>query len=262
MLKELWTFRDLIWELSKRDFILRYRGSYAGFLWSLLYPVSILTLYSSAFGLMFSHQSALSLTSAVPYALAIFPGLTLFQALVETLNKAPTLIASNHVYVKKMVFPLELMPFVTVCVALLHSVISLVIWVVAYGLFHGRVPGGVVYLPMILVLFAPVLLAICLLVSALGVYLRDISHFTSPLGQALLLLSPVFYSIDGFSSTLRAVFLLNPLTMLVEQTKTILEQGRVTAWVGLAVYLSLALAAAWISVRVFRRLRPDFADLL
>ncbi|MES2355809.1 MAG: ABC transporter permease [Pseudomonadota bacterium] len=262
MIREVWTFRDLLWELSKRDFVLRYRGSYAGFLWSLAHPVSMLAVYSLAFGIMLGRQGALSIEGAVAYSLALFPGLALFQALAETLNKAPFLISGNPAYVKKIVFPLALMPLVTVIVALAHTAISLVIWTIVYTCFHGRVPWGVVFLPFLLLLFTPVLLAVSLLFSALGVYLRDLGHFTGPAGQALLFLSPIFYSIDGFPPVLHSLFLLNPLTTLVEQTRAVLEQGRVTDWNGLAIYLLVAMMFAWGGWRVFKRLRDDFADLL
>lgn len=262
MISRIWKHRELIAELVRHDFAQRYRGSYGGVLWSFAHPAAMLAVFTLAFGVLFSKGVHESAGGALGYALNVFPGLLLFQALAEVINKSPTLITGNPAYVKKIVFPLEALPVTATLAALCHALIGLVVWALAYGLFLHQVPVGALYMPLLLGVFTPVLLFFGLLFSAAGVFIRDLSLIAGPLGQALLFLSPVLYRIEDIPPKWQPLLQLNPMTLIVEQIRIVVAQGQIADGTALALYFgatSLACAVAW---RMFQRCRGRFADLV
>jgi lipopolysaccharide transport system permease protein len=257
-----WRHYELILEMVRHDFTQRYRGSYGGILWSFANPLAMLAVFTLAFGGLFSRGAYESEGGVIYYALNIFPGLLLFQALAEVINKAPTLITGNPAYVKKIVFPLEALPITAVLAALSHLFIGLIVWGVIYGLFFNQVPYGAMYVPLLLVIFAPALLFFGLLFSALGVFVRDLNHIVVPFGQAMLFLSPVFYRTENIPLKWQMLLNFNPLTIIVEQIRVVVAQGQISDWVGLILYFATAnflCSMAWL---VFQWCRGRFADLV
>jgi lipopolysaccharide transport system permease protein len=145
---------------------------------------------------------------------------------------------------------------------LLHALIALLVWLLFYALLYGMPKATTLLVPAVLLCFFPVLLGTGWLLSSLGVLVRDISQLTALLSHALLFLTPIFYSIDAVPALLQPVLHANPLTFVVEQLRVVLFFGQMPAVKGLAVYFVLASTFAWISLLLFRRLRPDFADMV
>jgi lipopolysaccharide transport system permease protein len=164
--------------------------------------------------------------------------------------------------VKKVVFPLELLPVITVATALAHAMIAMAAWFLGYILFFGVPELTAIMFPLILLCFVPVLLGLGWLLSALGVFVRDIGQLTGMLSHALMFLTPIFYSIETAPPLLQNLLKLNPLTFIVEQFRLVLFHGQMPSLGGLAVYFALACLFSWGSLAVFRRLRPVFADLV
>jgi lipopolysaccharide transport system permease protein len=261
MLRTLWRHRALVFELAKRDFAGRYNGSFGGVVWSFAQPLFLLGVYTLAFGVILQARWGFSGGTA-HYALMLFAGLIVFNAFSECLHKSPLLVTDNPNLVKKVVFPLELLPWVMASTALLHALIGVAVWFVGYAILFGAPQPTAVLFPAILVCFAPVLLGTGWLLSSLGVVVRDIGQLTAMLSHALLFLTPIFYSIDAAPPLVQPALMANPLTFVVEQLRLVLFFGQLPAWRGLAVYFALAAAFAWLSLRLFRRLRPGFADLV
>ena len=261
MFKTLWLQRSLVLELTKREFSGRYNGSFGGIMWSFIQPLFLLTVYTVAFGVILKARWG-SGGSTPEYALMLFAGLIIFNAFSEVLSKSSTLITSNPNFVKKVVFPLELLPVITVANALIHALIGIVVWFLGYILLFGVPKTTAILFPMILVCFVPILLGLGWLLSALGVIIRDISQLTGMLNHTLLFLTPIFYSIDAAPPMLQNLLMLNPLTFIVEQFRLVLFYGQMPAMKSLAVYFVLASGFAWISLILFKRLRPNFADMV
>lgn len=257
----LWRHRSLVFELTKREFSGRYRGSFGGIIWSFAQPLFLLTVYTIAFGVILKSRWGFS-GGTTDYALMLFAGLIVFNAFSECLSKSTTLITSNPNFVKKVVFPLELLPIITVATALIHAMIGMVVWFLGYALLYGVPKATAILFPVILVCLVPILLGLGWLLSALGVIVRDIGQLTGMLSHTLLFLTPIFYSIDAVPPLLQNLLLLNPLTFIVEQFRLVLFYGQLPALKGLAVYFLLASLFAWISLALFRRLRPTFADVV
>jgi lipopolysaccharide transport system permease protein len=257
----VWRHRALVTELAKREFSGRYRGSFGGLAWSFAQPLFLLVVYTIAFGVILQARWGLA-GGTGEYALMLFAGLIVFNAFAECLNNAPGLIASNPNYVKKVVFPLEVLPWVMALTAIFHALIGTAIWFAGYAVLVGMPKPAAMLFPAVFVAFFPLMLGIGWLLSALGVVVRDIGQLTTMLSHALLFLTPIFYGIDAVPPAFQAVLLMNPLTFVVEQLRLVLFFGQVPEARGLAVYFLLSTLFAWASLKVFRHLRPRFADLV
>ena len=255
----LWHYRGLTLELVKREFSGRYRGSFGGILWSLAQPLFMLGVYTIAFGIIMKSRWGFS-GGTREYALMLFAGLIVFNAFAECLTKAPRLIVANPNFVKKVVFPLEILPWVMSLSALIHLLIATAVWLLGYVILFGTPQASVIYFPAILIAFFPVLLAIGWLLAAVGVIVRDIDQLTGMLANALLFLTPIFYSVDAAPPLIQNALMLNPLTFIVEQMRLVLFVGEAPNLPGLLTYFVLSLASSMAALFVFRRLRDGFAD--
>ena len=261
MLITLWRYRSLVIELTKREFSGSYRGSFGGVIWSFVQPLFLLTVYTIAFGVILKARWGFS-GSTSNYALVLFAGLIVFNLFSECLIKSATLITDNPNFVKKVVFPLELLPIVTVANALTHAMIGMGVWLLVYVLVVGVPHATAILFPVILLCLVPILLGVGWLLSALGAIVRDISQATDMLNHTLLFLTPIFYSIEAAPPRLQSLLMLNPLTFVVEQSRLVLLYGQRPALKGLVVYFVLASLFAWVALLLFRRLRPTFADMV
>ena len=261
MLPSVWRHRSLFVELTKREFSGKYRGSFGGIVWSFAQPLFLLTVYTIAFGVILKARWGFS-GSTKEYALMLFSGLIVFNAFSEVLSKSTSLITANPNFVKKVVFPLELLPVITVTTAFIHALIGVGVWLSGYILLMGVPKATVLIFPLVLICFVPVLLGLGWLLSSVGVVVKDISQLNGMLNHTLLFLTPIFYSIEAAPPLLQNLLMLNPLTFIVEQFRLVLFYGQMPAFKGLAVYFALSSAFAWASYVLFKRLRPNFADMV
>lgn len=260
VLQTLWRYRSLAWELTRRQFAGRYRGSFGGVLWSFAHPLFMLAIYTAAFGVMLKPQWAAGAGGTAEYALMLFAGLIVLHAFTECLNKAPTQITAHPNYVKKVVFPLEVLPWSMVMAALIHALIALSVWLLGHLILFGPPPWTALFFPLVFICFVPFMLGVGWLLAGIGVLVNDIGQLTALIGHALLFLTPVFYSLDIIPPPYRDYLYLNPLTFIVEQLRDVLFRGVLPDFLGLAGYFLAVSAFAWLCLGVFNRLRPDFAD--
>ena len=236
MFANLWRHRDLIKASAKREVLGRYRGSALGLLWSFFNPLFMLTVYTFVFSEVFKARWSAGSESKTEFALVLFAGLIVFNLFAECINRAPGLILSNTNYVKKVVFPLEILPFVALLSALFHTLISLGVWLIAYTLFFGIPHLTVFYLPLVLLPFCLFLMGLSWALASLGVFLRDVSQFIGLLTTALMFLSPIFYPATALPEDYRRILYLNPLTTVVEQTRDVLFWGKTPDLFMLGIY--------------------------
>jgi len=263
MFAQAWKNRSLIWQLLKRDVQARYRGSALGILWSLVTPIVMLAIYTFVFQTVFkSRWSDTSGETTLSFAIILFLGLSIHGLLTETLTKSPLLIVTNQNFVKKIVFPLDILSWVTLLSASFTFVISFGL-LLALILFELKtIPFTAILLPIILLPYLLLLLGISWMLAALGVYLRDIQQITGTLATLLLFLSPVFYSTSVLPEKFRVLILLNPLSYVVESSRAVLIYGSLPSWSGLAIYSLVALVVAYAGNFFFRRVKRGFADVL
>ena len=255
--------RRLLGSLVRREVIGRYRGSFFGLLWSFFYPVLMLAVYSVVFGVIFRARWSEGATSShAEFALVLFAGLMMFNFFAECLNRAPTLVLSNANYVKKVVFPLELLAVVTVGSAGFHLLVSLGVWLIFYVAVMGLPAWTLLQLPLAVLPLALVVLGACWFLAALGVFLRDVAQVVGVAVSVLMFLSPIFYPLTSLPAGLRWLVELSPLTFSVEQSRRVMMWGQPLQWQPWLVHTLCAAVAAWAGYVFFQRLRRGFADVL
>lgn len=261
LLKSLWFNRQLIMQLIKREIIGRYKGSVIGVAWSFFYPILMLVVYTFVFSVIFKSRWGGD-ESKTLFAVIIFTGMIVLNLFTEVLNRAPTLITSNTNYVKKIVFPVEVIPVVALGVALFHALISLIVVLIAFIVFNGFLHWTAIFSPIVMLPLILITLSFAWLLASLGVYLRDIGQTVSILTMALMFLSPIFYPITVVPESFRPYILANPLTFIIEQMREVIVWGHTPNWLGLAMYCMVATSLLWLSFALFQKMRRGFADVL
>jgi len=260
--RSMWRHRRLLSGLTKREVVGRYRGSFLGIMWSFFNPLFMLAVYTFVFSVVFNARWSGSGGSKVEFALALFAGMIVFNVFSECVNRAPGLILGNVNYVKKVVFPLEVLPWVTLGAATFHMLISLSVWLVFYLVFFGIPHWTVLLLPFVMLPLLLMTAGFCFALAALGVYLRDVSQVVTVATTALLFLSPIFYPVSALPPAYQTIIHLNPLTLIIEQTRGILIAGIVpnlSAWV---IGLGISILMTWLGFFMFQKTRKGFADVL
>lgn len=254
--------RTLLIELTKREILGRYRGASFGLAWSLLSPFLMLGVYTMAFGYVLKARWPSAGNGAADFALLLFIGLIVHGLLAECMTRAPLLIAGNSNLVKKVVFPLEVLPWTLVLSALFHALANAVVYAVLALAMHGKLPVTLIALPLVLVPLTLVALGIASLVSSLSVFLRDIGQVMGVLATALLFLSSAIVPVETLPKDYQVLFRLNPLTFIIDQAREAAFWGRLPDWQGLGLYTLGALAFAYIAHAIFQKTRRGFADVL
>jgi len=262
MIRSLCTNRQLIAQMTKREVVGRYRGSLLGILWSFFNPLFMLAVYTFVFSVVFKARWSAGSESKTEFALILFAGLIVFNLFAECFNRAPSLILTNVNYVKKVVFPLEILPWITLGSAIFHALISLGVWLIAYLIFFGVPHITVLLLPVTILPLLLFTMGVTWGLASLGVYLRDVSQFVGIVTTVLMFLSPIFYPASALPEKYKHVLLLNPLSLPIEQARKVLFWGKVPDMTILSIYLIGATLVAWLGFAWFQKTRKGFADVL
>jgi lipopolysaccharide transport system permease protein len=264
--KSVWNNRELILTMINREVVGRYRGSFMGLLWSLLTPLLMLGVYTFVFSVVLKARwtggGAGSEESRAQFAILLFTGLIVHGLFAEVVNRAPTLVLGNVNYVKRVVFPLEVLPVVSAGAALFHTCVSLVVLLGAVFVANGAVPWTAIFIPLLLAPLVVLTLGVAWVLASLGVFMRDVGQVVGLLTTVLLFLSPVFFPITAVPEFFRPWMELNPLTFVIEQSRAVLIYGELPAWNGLLAYTAGACLLAWIGYAWFQKTRKGFADVL
>ena len=263
LVRNLWRRRGLILQMTKRDVIGRYKGSVMGVMWSLFNPLFLLVIYTFVFSVVFKARwGAGPVESKSEFAVLLFVGMIVHSLFAETLSRAPGLILNNVSYVKKIVFPLEILPAVAICAALFHALVSVFVLAVVFIVLNGYLQWTAVFLPLVLLPLIVLTLGIAWGLASLGVFLRDIAQPIGLIMTVLLFASPVFYPLTALPEFIRPWLMLNPLTFVIEQARAVLIFGQWPNWTGLAIYSLASVAIAWMGYAWFQKTRKGFANVL
>lgn len=258
----LWRNRNLIRAMVKREVLGRYRGSVLGVLWSFFNPVFMLIVYTFVFSVVFRARWSTDSDSKTEFALVLFSGLIVFNLFAEAINRAPGLVLSNVNYVKKVVFPLEVLPWISLGSALFHFTVSLSVWMIGYVLLFGAPHLTAFYLPLILLPLALLTLGLSWFLASLGVFLRDVTQLIGITTSVLMFLSPIFYPVSALPEQYRSLIFMNPLTVVIEQVRAVLFWGKTPELGILALYFVITAIIAWLGFAWFQKTRKGFADVL
>ena len=262
--QSLWRNRQLIAQMTKRDVVGRYKGSAMGLAWSFFNPVFMLVVYTFVFSVIFKSRwgGAGGDDSKTQFAVLLFVGMLVMSLFSDVLNRAPGLILGNVNYVKKVVFPLEVLPVIAVGVALFHSLVSLGVLLAAFALFNGYLHWTLVFIPLVLMPLVILSTGLAWMLASLGVFLRDVGQFVGIVTTGLMFLAPVFYPITAVPENFRPYIMANPLTFIIEQAREVLIWGHQPDWLGLGIYTVIATIVAWAGYAWFQKTRKGFADVL
>lgn len=262
MLKTLYTNGYLLRRLVKKDIRQRYQGSVLGVLWTMLVPVLMLVIYTFIFSEVFQAKWNMDTTDTYQFALMLFCGLSAFNLVGEVMNRSTTLLASHVNYVKKVIFPLEILPVVLTLSALFHCAVSYGILIAAkYILYRTVSPTLYLLLPAMVPL---VVLAVGagLFISAISVYLKDVGNVISVIVTVLMYLSPVFFPLDAVPEDFRAVCEMNPMTYIIENFRNVVLYGMPINVSFFSASCAAAFAVYLVGYVVFMRTKEGFADVL
>ncbi|MDE7310461.1 MAG: ABC transporter permease [Eubacterium sp.] len=262
MLKTLYTNSYLLRKLVKKDIRQRYQGSVLGVLWSMLVPVFMLAIYTFIFSEVFQAKWNMDTTDTYQFALMLFCGLSAFNLLGEVMNRSTTLVASHANYVKKVIFPLEILPVVLTLSALFHCVVSYGILIAAKCILYRSIsPTLYLFLPAMVPL---VVLAVGtgLFIAAISVYLKDVGNVISVIVTVLMYISPVFFPLDAVPQDFRVICEMNPMTYMIENFRNVVLYGKAIDLPFFAVSCAAAFAVYLIGYMVFMRTKEGFADVI
>ncbi len=252
----------LVMEMARRDVSGRYRGSFAGLLWSFLNPLLLLTIYTFVFGVIFKSRWNSQATDSFQYAMVLFAGLNISAFFSESANHATTLVTGHANFVKRVVFPLETLIWSTIASGLFHLLTSTIVLLVISPFFMGPPPWTVVLFPIVVACFLPFVTGTVWLLASLGVYVRDLRQVIGIATTALMFLAPILYPKTLVPVGYRDLLYLNPLTVIAEASQNVLVFGQPPAWSHLAVYALASSLFAWLAFAWFEQTRKGFADVV
>lgn len=262
LLVSVWSNRRLILQMTKRDVIGRYRGSVLGILWSLFNPLLMLAVYTFVFSVVFKARWGTASDSKTEFAIVLFAGMIAFGLFVECINRAPGLVVSNVIYVKKVIFPLEILPWVILGGAVFHASISFAVLMIFYLLVNQMLHWTMLLTPLVLLPLLLMAMGLSWFLSALGVYLRDVGQTVVLFTSVLMFLSPIFYPVSSLPEGYRFLLMLNPLSYMIEEMRNVLIFGRLPDWTMLGLYTVGCAIIAWLGFAFFQKARNGFADVL
>lgn len=263
MLQTINKNRDLILQLVKREVSQRYRGSNMGMIWSFAHPVLMLLVYMFVFGMVLNMKWGIEGRDNVQFGVLMFSGIILHGFLGECLTRGTGLIIDNQQYVKKVVFPLEILSVISIGAALFHLFAGFII-LMAFAMLTGTVPSWTIILtPIVLLPFVLLILGCSWLLSALCVFVRDIAQVMGVLVTILLFMAPIVYPLNVVPEKFQIwMLVLNPLTVIVEQLRAVALFGQLPNWLHLGIYSMVALIVLMFGYWFFNKTRGVFADAI
>ena len=259
---DTWRQRSLIWQLLRRDVLGRYKGSVLGVVWTLVQPLLMLAVYTFVFGMVFQSRWQGASGNKLEFAAILFSGLLVFNLFAECINRAPQLVLENANYVKRVIFPLHVLAIVMLGSAVFHAGMSIAVLMIFLLFSTGTLAWTIILLPLVLAPLVLLVLRLSWMLSAFGVYFRDIQHAIGIFVSALLFLSPIFYPVSALPAAVQPYIFLNPMSFIIEQARGVAIWGNLPDWNGLLLYLCVSTVIAWLGLALFERARRGFADVV
>ncbi len=253
---------SLVVDLTKRDALGRYKHSSLGVLWSLVTPILMLVVYTFVFSTIFKVRWVGGSGSKTEFAAILYSGLIVFNIFAECISKAPHVIVGNANLVKKVVFPLEVLPIVTLLSSLVHACIGFLVLLMFQLTFADRLPVEALLLPIVLAPYCLFVLGLTWFFSALAVYVRDVSQAIVVLVAISMFLSPIFFPSSALPAEWSLLIQVNPLAIPIEQARDLVIWGRPPSPADLATTILVGLISAWTGFAWFQKARRGFADVL
>jgi lipopolysaccharide transport system permease protein len=253
--------RHLLGLMVRRDCIGRYKGSLLGLLWPLINPLGHLLLYTFLFSIVLKVKFGTS-GSTSNFALYLMAGLLPWGAFAEALARSSTVILEHPNLVKRVVFPLQILPLVTVLSALVTEAIAFIILLVGVLIYNHGLPSSLIYLPLIITSQILLTAGISWFVGSLSVYIRDIRHLMALGLSAWMYGTPIVYPATALPEKIQFILWLNPMAGIVMDYRRVVLEGLAPDWQHYGVYTAVALVVCIIGFNFFEGTKKSFADVM
>ena len=254
--------KDLISILLIREIAYKFKGSFLGILWMILTPIILIVIFTFIFGEVFDIKWMDIPESKEYFALILFSGLMVFNFFAESISKAPLLFVTNSSYIKKIIFPLEILPIVSVLSSSVQLIVSFVVWVAFYLIIVGTPNLNILLLPIIMLPFVFILFGLTFLFSTLGVFVRDTNNIINLITTLLLFLSPIFYPISVIPEQYQLYIYLNPVAYQIELTRDLMMWGNTPNLISFLIYFILAFMFYLLTLKFFSNNKDRFIDVM
>lgn len=255
----LYPNRYLLGQLIKRDVLLRYRGAMFGVLWIFLSPLLMLGIFAFVFGHIFQARWPQQ-QEGLPFWLILYSGLIVFNIFAEAVSRSPSAVRSYPSFVKKIIFPVDILPLVPLGAGLVHGAFNFLIFLIALA-WTGNLHGQILLFPVLLIPVLLLALGFSWFLAAWGVFIKDMTQIVPLFVQMLLFLSPVFYPVQAVPQPLQPLYQLNPLGSVIEACRASIV-GQPLDWVAWGWVLAFSLGAMLFGLAFFQHSREEFADVL
>lgn len=259
----LYKNRDLFVQSLTREIVQKYRGSYLGILWNFILPLVMLAVYSFIFGVIFKARWDQQMTdSKAEFALILFVGITLYNVFSETVGASPTLIITNVNYVKKVIYPLEILSMTSIGNSLVQLLFNLVIILLGKAIIIRHFDFMILFFPLVLLPLLLLVLGISWILSGIGVFIRDMRQAATIIILIFGYITPVFYPISSVPESFRWVMYLNPMTAIVNNARRVLIYGEFPDWLSLLITFFISYLIMLIGLMFFRKVKSNFSDAI
>jgi lipopolysaccharide transport system permease protein len=263
IVRHLWKYKDLIRHMARREVLVIYRGTFGGLAWSIINPLLMLGIYTFVFGVIFRARWDNSPDdNRAVFALTLFLGLITFMIFAEVINAAPTLILRNVNYVKKVVFPLEILPIITLISSLVNGLLSLIPLLLGLLLLRQPIHLTMLLLPLVWLPLVLLTLGGAYFLASLGVFVRDLAAAVTVITTMLRFICPIFYPISRVPENLRIFMQVNPLSIIVEDARRVFLWGQWPDWKWFFFSFAISFAIWVLGFFWFMRTKKAFADVV
>lgn len=262
-LQLLFRNRALLKQLVRRNVISKYQGSILGILWNIIHPLMMLCIYTFVFSVVFQSRWGTGVgPSKGSFAIILFCGMTVYSIFADAVNMSAIQITLNPNYVKKVVFPLPLLPFAQVLSSFVQGAVWLALLLAGAVFIYGNISWTMLYLPVVLFPFFLFTLGISYFVASLTVYLRDTPYILGVVLQVLFFVTPIFYPVEAVPERFRGYLQINPLTTIIEETRKVLLYAQTPDWNFFAISLAVGVVVFLLGFAWFNKTQKGFADVL
>ncbi len=261
LIRNLIRYRELIIMMTGRDFSARYRGSLGGLVWSVIQPLVMMVIYTVVFSLFLKIRFS---TDASPFTFSVYLlcGLLPWTAFSEGMSRCKDVIRGNINLVKRVVFPLEILPLNLVLAATIQQVIGLVLLLPLAWIVSGNLPLTIFLVPIFLVMQVLFALGMNWITASLAVYIPDIGHLLNMILAVWMFLTPIFYPQDIVPSQALFLFDLNPMARLVQLYRGAFMSGQLPALESMLGTFFFCFATFLLGYFWFQHTKTGFADVL
>lgn len=264
--RNLYKNRELILSMTKREIQSTYQGSFLGVLWTLILPLMMLLIYTFVFSVVFQAKwastGAAQQTPRGEFALILFAGLTPFNLFSLVINRAPGLVLAVPNYVKKVIFPLEILPVIVTGSALFTSFINVGLILIGSLLVYHYIPLSIWMLPFAYIPLLLLTLGLAWFLSSFGVFVRDVGQAIGVIVQILFFMTPIFYSADSVPPSLKIIVVLNPLSYIIDSFRRTLIWNKSIDWPMWGIITLIAFVVAVLGYAWFSATKKGFADVM